>query len=538
MPPEQQPMTHYPYRLTAVRFLIVAIAAIAIVPAQTRLDPGQLRQQNTTLDFGSALKTRPVKVGTSIPSTCEVGYLFFKSDAPAGANLYGCTATNTWTLLALSGEGGAAIWGAIAGTLASQTDLQNALNAKAASSHTHAGTDIASGTLPAARLPNPSAGALGGVRSLACSGTDKISSIGTDGIPVCSADQTGGGGGAADGPYLCAPAGGSGTTYTCTIAAVESYASGLMLVFKPDTASTGAATVNVSSLGAKSITRKSGNAVASGELASGRVYLLTYNGTAFELPESDLAIGTGLTSAFSLGRSGGQTVLNKEAGLCLAGDPCAPGGAWDFSGSAATSPFRIGTEDPATCDDAKRQWFYNSGSNTLKVCNATNTWSSYSSGGGGSSQQTLLHQSLYSDTTGDGTNKTLVTYSMPGGTVASGDIVRVEAFLVRVSGAAGDDPVFSVRFADGGAPGFGVTVAGDQLKYETEIQITSSTAARINGMLFLRDTNGRVDLAGNSDAISTFAAASSTTIALTTTVAIPDTVVFRVVYFRVWRIRL
>jgi hypothetical protein len=43
-------------------------------------------------------------------------------------------------------------------------------------------------------LPAPSATALGGVEAKSCSGTDKVSSIGTDGVPVCSADQTGAGG--------------------------------------------------------------------------------------------------------------------------------------------------------------------------------------------------------------------------------------------------------------------------------------------------------------------------------------------------------
>lgn len=44
-------------------------------------------------------------------------------------------------------------------------------------------------------LPNPGVGSKGGVESLTCSGTDKISAIGTDGVPVCSEDGGGGGGG-------------------------------------------------------------------------------------------------------------------------------------------------------------------------------------------------------------------------------------------------------------------------------------------------------------------------------------------------------
>jgi hypothetical protein len=50
------------------------------------------------------------------------------------------------------GGGGAGAWGGITGTLSDQADLQAALNGRAALSHTHAATDIASGTVATARL--------------------------------------------------------------------------------------------------------------------------------------------------------------------------------------------------------------------------------------------------------------------------------------------------------------------------------------------------------------------------------------------------
>ena len=67
------------------------------------------------------------------------------------------------------------------------SDLSNA--SASCSTDTTVATNITSGTLPAARLPNPSASTLGGVQSKTCSGTDKFSAIGTDGVPVCSTDQ-------------------------------------------------------------------------------------------------------------------------------------------------------------------------------------------------------------------------------------------------------------------------------------------------------------------------------------------------------------
>lgn len=50
-----------------------------------------------TMDASGATRTSPMKVGTSLPGTCTVGDLFFKSDATPGQNIYECTAPNTWT---------------------------------------------------------------------------------------------------------------------------------------------------------------------------------------------------------------------------------------------------------------------------------------------------------------------------------------------------------------------------------------------------------------------------------------------------------
>lgn len=48
-------------------------------------------------DASGAASTAPAKVGTSLPGTCVIGELYFKSDATAGQNIYECQSTNTWT---------------------------------------------------------------------------------------------------------------------------------------------------------------------------------------------------------------------------------------------------------------------------------------------------------------------------------------------------------------------------------------------------------------------------------------------------------
>ena len=83
------------------RFLLVAAICVAwqpgYAPAQTAVD---LRRQARNVDFSNASSTKPSKTGTSLPANCTVGEMFFKTNAPAGANLYGCGATNTWSLMA------------------------------------------------------------------------------------------------------------------------------------------------------------------------------------------------------------------------------------------------------------------------------------------------------------------------------------------------------------------------------------------------------------------------------------------------------
>ncbi len=79
-----------------LRYLVVPILALeAWGQTPTAID---LRAQSRNVDFSNAATTRPFKSGATMPGICTVGEMFYLSTAAAGANLYGCTATNTWTL--------------------------------------------------------------------------------------------------------------------------------------------------------------------------------------------------------------------------------------------------------------------------------------------------------------------------------------------------------------------------------------------------------------------------------------------------------
>src|SRR5215831_8516155 len=73
---------------------------------QAQLD---LRTQTRNVDFSQAVSVRPFPTGTVLPNTCKTGEMFFKSDVPAGANLYACVAASVWTPVSQTGNTGSAI---------------------------------------------------------------------------------------------------------------------------------------------------------------------------------------------------------------------------------------------------------------------------------------------------------------------------------------------------------------------------------------------------------------------------------------------
>src|SRR5580704_5811544 len=85
------------------RIVYLAVALGTQCLAQTAID---LNTQSRSVDFSGAPYTKPVQTGISLPATCSVGQMFFNSSAPSGQNLYGCTATNVWSLQAGGGSGG------------------------------------------------------------------------------------------------------------------------------------------------------------------------------------------------------------------------------------------------------------------------------------------------------------------------------------------------------------------------------------------------------------------------------------------------
>jgi hypothetical protein len=91
----------------AAAWAMVFVCALAT--GQTRID---MHSQAKNIDFSQATSTRPFPVGSTLPAVCAAGEAYFKTTAPAGRNLYLCTATNIWTPVeSTGGTGGTDITG-------------------------------------------------------------------------------------------------------------------------------------------------------------------------------------------------------------------------------------------------------------------------------------------------------------------------------------------------------------------------------------------------------------------------------------------
>lgn len=81
---------------------------------------------------------------------------------------------------------------------------------------------------------------------------------------------------------LASVAGTNTITASCT-PDITAYVTGMLLKFTPANNNSGATTINIDSLGAKSITKFDGTALASGDLQASTMHLILYDGTNFVL---------------------------------------------------------------------------------------------------------------------------------------------------------------------------------------------------------------------------------------------------------------
>ena len=270
--------------------LLIALAALSAA-AQTRID---LRTQAKQVDFTEAASTKPVKMGTVLPAACSVGELFFKTNAPAGANLYGCAATDTW-----KPQGG------ISSDNCWYDPIDKTLKCGDGNGGVYAAVKTAAGGavnewvdyIDAAGVPHtsqPTAAAVGAVADPGANGVPYRSGVGAA-VPA-NADRM-------SAPFSCQDTG-SPNAYACTLApAVAAYIPGTTYWFRAATANTGAATINLNSLGPRLILKESDQPLAPGDIKAGQWVMVTYDGAKMQMQsQTGNPQVTGVSTIF--GRSG------------------------------------------------------------------------------------------------------------------------------------------------------------------------------------------------------------------------------------------
>lgn len=120
---------------------------------------------SASVDFSAAAHTKPSKSGTNATmtaTTCAIGETFWVTDAAAGSNWFGCTATNTWTLM---GGGSGNVTGpnsATAGDIAAFSDTTGKVLADTYSVVTTVGSPGLDTQIPTAKAVRSAISAAGG----------------------------------------------------------------------------------------------------------------------------------------------------------------------------------------------------------------------------------------------------------------------------------------------------------------------------------------------------------------------------------------
>jgi len=173
----------------------------------------------------------------------------------------------------------------------------------------------------------------------------------------------------------CADAG-ANDTYACSLdPAIVAYTEGACYTFKANTANTGAATINLNSVGAKDIKKVQGGVtttLSDNDIRSGQVVNVCYDGTNMQMQSTlgNTPVGVGTVTSVT---------ANSASELSITDTTTTPvisvADAFDISGKTSTAPIKKGTSLPATCS-VGMLYFKTDATNTnvLYACTASNTW--------------------------------------------------------------------------------------------------------------------------------------------------------------------
>ena len=363
----------------------------------------------TQIDLNTQAKNVPIKSGASLPSACTIGQVYFLTNAATGANLYGCTAANTWSAQGGQGGGGTTLQGTranmppscTAGQLyfatdaAAGTNLYGCSAANTWSSEGGSETVSSNGVTVGARPTTNFQTGPGLLSVITDTGTaiNIQSALDTAVVATLPAEQTGS-------SLLCSPASGTATNYNCSMTPTDTaYTVGMVLHWIPDMAGTGGpTTLNVDTLGAKGIKQADGvSDPGSGDIVAGSMREVWYDGVNFRFLEAGQVSGGGseaVASVFGrtgpvIGMPGDYTAAQVTNAAATNVSNTFTAGTQDFSGAAHTRPMIVvGTVGnlPATCTVGELAFVSGqTAGQQIYECSTANVWTQQSGGGGSGS---------------------------------------------------------------------------------------------------------------------------------------------------------
>lgn len=232
------------------RLLVLSLLLCVCLCAQVADIPGTTPANSA---FGivntnfSYIADRLVEHGTTLPATCPAPYVYLKTDAPAGQNLYYCTAANTWTV--------------------QSTGLLQIKLADTPIGSPRAALNLQPGSYMVA-VPVDD-------------GTEVDIPFDIDPAKVATRANVQSGA-----SVFCNDASGSNANYTCALSpALAAYTTGMVIPFRPQTTSTaGALTLTIGGLASVNLKQANGSTdPGAGALVAGQGYLLFFDGSAFRV---------------------------------------------------------------------------------------------------------------------------------------------------------------------------------------------------------------------------------------------------------------
>ncbi len=139
------------------------------------------------MDFSNATYTKPMKVVFALPASCATGEAAFVTTAPDGQNIFGCTATNQWTLQSGAGLPSGMAGGKLAGTYPYPDLSGNRTTATTIAITTSAGTcasSIMPSTLHGAASISRISGSDSGLFTIACTSSATLACFYDSGVQI------------------------------------------------------------------------------------------------------------------------------------------------------------------------------------------------------------------------------------------------------------------------------------------------------------------------------------------------------------------